>query len=735
MRRLLGALLGLALLTSGAHAKGLVVVHTTASANAARAVPIQEGLTLDALRTFGGDYDAVRSSQFAAGVTTQNLRRGKFWNGTDTVTYNPIIHVAYFGASETHFDSLTMSRNYPSVVHLWIGNIGADNGAWANSPACSVGVAGAGGSSNDSLWVTYPTGDPGKRWVQENSGGPVPVTSTRLTNGWRPLWGMRSSAHTGTMTTGVSGDFLTYDDSFDGTYPTNPDTVCFWSILNTAAGSANPLKAASGAASAVPMVFVQPTYKYGYAAGEMTPYVAALMLADSLSGGGLFPEASRKQALGSIHVDDGWKRGDSRNGGTVYGGIEVRDTTYLKASIDSLAALGIPFVLGVEIDSLTACWTDTTTKAESCYTVGGSSTTLHRKGRLFGVPYAFFIGVSAGMKCSLRDVNGNYTTVVSVGVDSTLMLNSAVNVTMSSVSWAVFWDSTKVGNAMLYDGRWWARAPQVHYTPHCHSGTTTATGQLQPFQTDLGPYWRMSDIWGTNQRVRTAWGGGTGLGRDSTFSILAKRAFWLLDSTFGAGKVDHVAMPPGDDWTPTYNSSTGVGNWPIPMTLDSLLFAWDFAGGRGIRNNSASNASMVSQRLGSYGMYLGTMDYTVGLTATGAADHRGYRGRFVSCPGYPTSASSLSYSRLSAGKGIRAFNSMLNGHIFMLPDPTSNTSDQYAMAQIVAIHVSDLGGDKHGRPTRPGYYCIKYPVMASRAINAVARFTAFRWAYPEELCR
>jgi len=445
------------------------------------------------------------------------------------------------------------------------------------------------------------------------------------------------------MNTGVESDFATYDDSFDGTYPTNPDTVCMWAVLNVDATGA-PIQF-SGQAAAKPFVCVQPTYKYGFAAGEMTPYVAGLLLADSLSGGGLFPSASRKSALVSVHIDDGWKRGDSRNGGTVYGGIDIADTTLMKATIDSLRVLGEKYVVGVEIDSV----------------------------------------------------------------------------------------SIKSG----YDDRWWSvsNAPTAHFTPHCHAGTTNSTGQFQEVQVSAGPYWRMQDLWGTNNRVRIAWGGGTGLGRDSSFAALHKRAFFLMDSIFTPSRVDHVAMPPGDDWSPTYNATAGVGNWPIPMTLDSLIFAWDFAGGRGIRNNSASNTALVSQRRGNYGYATGTMDYTVALTATGANDHRGYRGRFVSCPSYPTSASSLSYSRLTAGKGIRAFNSMLNGHITMIPDPASTTNDQFAKAQIIAIHVSDLGGDKYGRPTRPGFYCIKYPVMASRAANAVARWTAIRWVYPEELCQ
>jgi hypothetical protein len=742
MRRLLGAVLALALIASGAHAKGLVIVPTlTGSSNADKALRIQEDYVLNVLRNMGADFDAIRDNQIAAPAGTQNLRRGRFFNGIDSVTYNPIIHVGYRAGSYTgkgyNADSLTRRIYYPSVTHLFIGNHN-EASPFTSAALCSAGV----GPTfqyvgyEDSTRVTYVVGNPGIRWVQDNGGSIAPVLSTRDSRGFRPIWGNLHSAHFGSMTTGVASDFEVYDDSNIGTYPTDPDTVSLWAILNRENGTATPIQRGTQAA-AVPMIFVHPVDHYATNGGEMSPYAAAFALADSFSGGGLSLASSKKLPRNiAIHIDDGWKRGDSRNGGSVYGGIEVRDTTLLKASIDSLAALGVPFVLGVEIDSLTSCWLDTTTVVDSCYTVG-SSTTLHTKRAILGAAGAlspYFYPTLVGKKCSLVDGNGNYTTVVSVGVDSTLELNTAINVTMNSTVHTLFWDSTKVGNAMLYDGRWWARAPMAHFTPHCHAGTTTVKGQFQQGQPAQGPYWRMMDLWGTNTRVRTAWSGGTGLGQDSSFAFLHKRAFALLDSTFGSHRVDHVGMPPGDDWTPTYNTSTGVGKWPIPMTLDSLLFAWDFAGGRGIRNNSATNTSLVSQRLGSYGMYTGTMDYAVNLTATGAADHRGYRGRFLSCPSYPTSASSVSYSRLSSGKGMRAMNSILLGRITLPFLGSSTTNDEGALAQILAIHVSDLGGDKYGRPTRPGYYCIKYPVMASRAINALSRTPIVQFVYPEQLC-
>lgn len=744
MRRLLWAVLALALFASGAHAKGLVIIpQFTGSTNSDKGLRIQEDYVLNILRNMGAQVDVIRDNQIAAGAGTQNLRRGRFTAygfGTDTTTYNPIIHVGYRAGSYAgkgyNPDSLTKRVYYPSVTHLFIGNHN-EGSPFSSATACSAGVGATliYAGPEDSTRVTYMVGNPAIRWVQDNGGGSVPVLSTRDSRGFRPIWGIRSSAHTGTLTTASAGDCGVYDDSFDGTYPTNPDTVAMWAILNRENGTSTPIQRGTQAA-AVPMLFVQPVSHYVTNGGEMSAYAAAFVLADSMSGGGLGLSSSTKLPKKvAVHIDDGWKRGDSRNGGSVYGGIEVRDTTFLKASIDSLALLGEKFVVGVEIDSLTSCWLDTTTVVDSCYTIGGASTTLHTKRAIGPVLSGYFYPTLAGMKCSLVDGNGNYTTVVSVGADSTLTLNSAVNVALNSSVHTLFWDSTKIGNAMDYDGRWWARAPLAHFTPHCHAGTTTAKGQFQQQQPAAGPYWRMMDIWGTNTRTRIAWGGGTGLGRDSSLAYLHKRAFALLDSTFGASKTDHVAMPPGDDWSPTYNTSTGVAFWPLPMTMDSLLFAWDFAGGRGIRNNAATGTALVSQRLGSYGMYTGTMDYVINLTATGAADHRGWRGRYVACPSYPTSASSLSYSRLSSGKGIRALNSVLVGRILLSATGTSTTQDDFATAQIIAIHVSDLGGDKYGRPTRPGYYCIKYPVMASRAINAFSSTPIIQFVYPEELVR
>jgi len=648
MRRLLGVLLGLALFASGAHATALVIVPTaTGSSNADKGMKIQEDYVLNILSRSGADYVAIRDNQITNGLALGNLRRGRWASPgtTDTATYNPVIHLAFrvgsFGGKGYRPDSLTLRVNYPSVTHLFIGNHneGGSFTTTAGANACSTGVqataAYTGGNEHfDSTRVTYVVGNPGIRWVQNNGGATVPVSAARDSRGFRPVWGSRSSAHIGNMT-GV------YDDSFDGTYPTDPDSVALWVVLNRDNGTSTPIQRGTQA-SAVPMVFVQPASHYLSAGGEMSPYVAAFALADSLSGGGLFGTRSN-YALPkrfAIHIDDGWKRGDPRNGRV--GGVAIDDTTFFKASLDSLAQLGEKLVLGVEIESVL------------------------------------------------------------------------------------------VAQKQNLDMRWWSRLGGIlKFTPHCHEGTTLQADNSDVKQNTSGPYWRMQDIWGT-RLPRIAWGGGTGLGQDSSFYALHKRSWSLMDSIFTRSRVDHVAMPPGDDWSPGTPGSVGP-TWPLPMGLDSLFSFYEAAGGHGIRTNASSTTSLVSRRIGSYGYYSSGMDYAVSLTASGIADLRGQRGRVVACPTYPQVGSTVSYSQLSTGQGMRALNSIFLGRVVLSPVGTSVTEDEFAEAAVLAIHVGDLCSDKTGDPTRTGWYSIKYPVMAMRAINAVARRPMVRCVYPEEL--
>lgn len=653
MRRLLGVLLALALFASGAHATALVIVPTpTGSSNADKGMRVQEDYVINILSRCGADYVAIRDNQITNGLALGNLRRGRFAapGTTDTVTYNPVIHLAHrvgsYSGKGYRPDSLTLRVNYPSATHLFIGNHG-EGGSFTTTSganACSTGVQATLSYSGpeDSTRVTYVVGNPGVRWVQTNGGGAVPASSTRDSRGFRPVWGVRSSAHTGTMTTGSAADCGAYDDSFDGTYPTDPDTVSLWVVLNHENGTSTPIQRGTQAA-AVPMVFVQPIGQYAHSGGEMSPYVAAFALADSLSGGGLFGSRADRvlPKRFSIHIDDGWKRGNPRAGAV--GGVAIDDTATFLASVDSLAALGEKMVLGVEIESVL------------------------------------------------------------------------------------------VAQKTNYDMRWWARVPTLKFTPHCHEGTTTQADNSDVKQTNVGPYWRMQDLWGTRLN-RVAWGGGTGLGQDSSFYALHKRSWFLMDSIFTRSRVDHVAMPPGDDWSPTGSASVvGVSPWPLPMGLDSLFSFYEAAGGHGIRANSLATTSHVSRRIGSYGYLDSPHDYAVSLTADGLTDITGQRGRVITCMAYPQVGSSVSHSRLAGGQGMRGFSSLFVHRSLMALTGTSTTEAEDGAASVLAIHVGDLNGDAYKRPTRPGYYTLKYPVMAMRAINAVARRTIVQCVYPEEL--
>lgn len=656
MRRILGALLCLALWSSTALAKGLVIVTSasTATANAGIGARRELEYVVNILNNQGASFDAIEETQIAPSIGTQLLRRGRLYRPAfgDTVSYNPIIHVGFRAAefsspygnagSAYRPDSLLLKvQNYPSVTHLFIGNAN-DGESFFTSSRCSSGVGRyslySSNSHMDSSMVTYVVGNPAIRWVQTNGGATCVVNATRDTRGFRPMWGMRSSAHSGTMTTNSASDWAVYDNSFDGTYPTDPDTVSFWLILNHAAGSDNPLKSGTQAA-AVPMGLIQPANHYGATNGEITPFVAALAWADSASGGGLYGtgENRRLPRCFSVHIDDGWKRGNPKNG--LVGGMAIADSSFFIASIDSLAALNEKMVLGVEIDS-------------------------------------------------------------------------------------VVW---KAG----YDDRWWGRmGSNLHYTPHCHSGTTTQTGQIQDIQVTAGPYWRMQDLWGFG-RTRVIFGDGTGLGQDSSFYSLHKRAFGLMDSLFSRRCVDHFAMPPFDDWSP--NTSTSPTFNPMPNGFDSVAAAFYAAGGRGIRANAGSNTSRVSMRIGTYGYFDGPIDYAITLVGPDGVDRRGQRSRILACPTYPQNGSSVSFSRYSTGQGIRAFNSIFLGRFVLANTGSDFTDNQKVEAAILTIHAGDLCSDKYGRATRPGFYSIKYPVMAMRAINAVARRPIVRCVYPEEL--
>lgn len=74
----------------------------------------------------------------------------------------------------------------------------------------------------------------------------------------------------------------------------------------------------------------------------------ALAYVDSVTGGKIFTKNPKLPLSIGFHIRSGWRRSIR----SVAGGISPNDSTVLKASIDSLASLKVPFVVGVNVDSL-----------------------------------------------------------------------------------------------------------------------------------------------------------------------------------------------------------------------------------------------------------------------------------------------------------------------------------------------------------------------------------------------
>lgn len=701
MKRLLAALAALCLLSGSASAKGLVIIANTTSNNAnfANGIRPLENSVLSTLRGLGADFDVIRGDQlqgnpaFNAQVDSY-LRHGKVWRNymgavTSTgdsmvTTYNPIIHLGFStsdanytstGTSNSRYkaDSLTLVRYYPTVTHLFIANANhTANVMNTVANRCSTGLVSSTAAvdyltnpDRDSTMNCYEVGRPGRTWKSRVG---FVVNATRTPKGWRPILGSVQTRHKSAGE--VSNN---YDMPCNAcAYSTNPDTVGgLWIINNTDATGA----AIGG--NAKPMIFASLTHINNSSDIDMGALLTAIALADSMSSGGLLSASSALPRQVGVHIDDGWKRGDS-NGGQVCGGIAWTDTAAFKASVDSIAVLGIPFVVGVEIDSLT-------------------------------------------------DYKG-------------------------------------------YDDRWWSRAPLAHFTPHCHSGVgSPSLGFAPKAQNVATKFLNVIDQWGI-VRLRCAFGsvdsaiayGTTDYVNDPADSLasywLTKRAFALLDSTFGNSRVDHFVMPPGDDWTNRQvRHSISSAN-----ALDSIVAAAALAGATGLRSNASSTFSAVVQSpvgfggvtdsTNHYGYYINQQQLSLKASGSPAwvpAARYGTPCNVMSCPGYPTTStpSDLSIAHASASSWSRHIRGTQGYYMFTLRGlfggpydesqwTGSATTGQNIKVSIHALHVGDLGSRQPatgGELTRPGFYNLKYLVHSVQLANAHALRPLVQFAYPDQM--
>ena len=243
----------------------------------------------------------------------------------------------------------------PSVPQLFLGEtiafaLGGVAVTWDDATAagqCTTGVTNSLGgtlpvptvSSNQMMAGLYQVGSP-ERWMTSSYVGGWLRNSTAPAGGFR--------AHISRATTlnleirhKQAGVFCSDCDSL--VQSDTPDTLVMWERLMTNVTGASPVVFAwaTGAAPCQDSsgVFYEPCE------GEPTVLLSALARLDSLSGGNVLGPKPIRWAL---TIDGGFSRSGRRNSG----GVFDADSASLKATIDSLQALNIPAVLGVNIDSV-----------------------------------------------------------------------------------------------------------------------------------------------------------------------------------------------------------------------------------------------------------------------------------------------------------------------------------------------------------------------------------------------
>jgi hypothetical protein len=325
------------------------------------------------------------------------LRVGRVVVGPDTITARAVLHErsSRRGATADYPayrpDSMFMTRvvqvigtamttpTLPSVPQLFLLEPGPSNGngdlaimAWNLTSACSIGVTastdqivGGSGIPHECEGCTYTpradnvffssTSTVAAELDLATVGGVLPLLAT-YTNplakpvqefGRMPADLMKARAIDGVADT---TDF--FESSGEPFRWSTPDTASVWKRLNI---GWNVLDADNADVAAAQMVFVNAvTSIAGTGTGvarnalsfEYTSLFVGLAALDSLLGGDLLNNTKTM----AVTVDGAFARCSPWNSAGVY----LPDSAAVKASVDSLVAYGIPFVVGANVDSVEA---------------------------------------------------------------------------------------------------------------------------------------------------------------------------------------------------------------------------------------------------------------------------------------------------------------------------------------------------------------------------------------------
>lgn len=350
MRRVLGLFLAGLLLVATAEAKILVVMPSEMPAagdeNEDRVYSKKalQSMIINVMDRWCQPYDivppGVAKTEFCrTGVVTHLFGS----SGAYTTSYAAVIHcdwgrITYTNSGGYNPDSLTLSSKSLLVPQLFF----IPDADFATSTTCSlgqlnaVGSAGAYGQWGQSRYLNGTD----LRYRAFTDEGEVLITASIPGGGLRIIIGARYNK--GAVNTVFQNTNCVDCDSLLGPtgFVSGTDTATVW------------VSRKSHLANSQPIIACSPGHFIGTGMDGVA-FLSALAHLDSLTGGGVF-DAGKLPIKVGIQVRGGWRR----NARHISGGIFAADSTTLKACMDSLATLRVPFAVGINMDSLNSYASD-----------------------------------------------------------------------------------------------------------------------------------------------------------------------------------------------------------------------------------------------------------------------------------------------------------------------------------------------------------------------------------------
>jgi hypothetical protein len=297
------------------------------------------------------------------------------------------------------------------------------------------------------------------------------------------------------------------------------------------------------------------------------------------------------------------------------------------------------------------------------------------------------------------------------------------------------------------DSIWLLRHARDYFriTPHTHVGMDphSTTGLQETVFGNSNPTTApgMLDLFGSSrQRTRlypTSWTGGyfARAAADTNVGSLQLAALLELKKRY-PGRVDGLAMPPTDDWTPSFQTRTNMG-----PGLDSLARILKIAGYVGTRTNVSCLACLGLANGSESGFTSNPMNVPIRNADGSIADYF----PVVPAPGYRNNGSMQWITGLDrASLNVKAMYVGFNG----TNPAVSTANNQWPKCRIFAMHTNDLAGnaanytgaDRWGtggstKPKSPGWWEIKWTANFARAVNALSGKTRIAIGWPEDVAR